>query len=49
MFTKSDSGVVDVADAGLTESEFGATVTVKKLEEILAPIGGLDLSRVRAI
>lgn len=29
MFTKSDSGVIDVADAGLTADEFAHSITVK--------------------
>lgn len=46
LFTKSDNGCVDIADAGMTKEEFEASITVEKLQEILKPIGGLDLSRV---
>lgn len=46
LFSSADSGRVDVADAGLTDEEFANTISVAKLQEILAPIGGLDLSRI---
>eukprot|EP00041_Stephanoeca_diplocostata_P009472 m.145993 g.145993 ORF g.145993 m.145993 type:complete len:576 (+) comp17755_c0_seq1:151-1878(+) len=46
MFTKSDSGDIDIADAGLTADEFTHHISVKALHDTLKPIGGLDLSRL---
>lgn len=46
LFTAADDGKIDLADAGLTKEEFKAKLTVGRLQEALAPIGGLDLTRV---
>lgn len=48
LFTAADSGVVDVADAGLSEYEFRGTITIAQLQEVLAPIGGVNLKRIDA-
>lgn len=46
LFTKADAGKIDVADAGLTKHEFVATITLERLQETLAPVGGLDMARI---
>jgi Ca2+-binding EF-hand superfamily protein len=46
LFTNADDGKIDVADAGLSPDEFKTKITVAELQDTLAPIGGLDLSRV---